>query len=110
VWRSVNPQKKRLEGLYKVFAGSVSSLNEVPVGNEEIKMVFYGDPKEIKKYIDDQLNPDLHDDTNRTSGTILYLTRIMIRSIRALSDFDRALLKAELLSRVPIGSVKDQIQ
>jgi hypothetical protein len=75
-------------------------------------MIFYGDEDEIQKEIDYRLDPDnfVEEDANREEFDLLDLGRIMIRSIRALPEFDRALLGARLQGRVPQGSETDVIQ
>ena len=75
-------------------------------------MIFYGDEDEIQKEIDYRLDPDnfVEEDANREEFDLLDLGRIMIRSIRALPEFDRALLEARLQGRVPQGSETDVIQ
>lgn len=56
--------------------------------------------------LDRQLDPDLHDaETDakiargEMAGTMTDIARVLIRSIRAMSEFDRALLKARLLGK-----------
>ncbi len=74
-------------------------------------MLFYGNEDEIQREIDCRLDPDnfVEEDRNRTSGDLIDLARMFIRSVRALPEFDRVLLKADLQGRVP-SSVTARIQ
>ena len=68
------------------------------------------DSRKQKMY--DPLDPDnfVEEDANRTECNLTDLGRMIIRSIRALPDFDKALLRAKLEGRVPQGSETDVIQ
>src|ERR1017187_9617811 len=60
---------------------------------------------EAQRQIDRLLDPDdpvlLESDRNRTKGTLTDITRIMLRSIRAMSEAEKAEIRAHLNKVLP---------
>jgi hypothetical protein len=63
------------------------------------------DSPEAREEIDRLLDPDdpvlLESDRNRTKGTLTDITRIMLRSIRAMSEAEKAEIRAHLNKVLP---------
>ena len=67
--------------------------------------MIFPDTPEARDVIDRQLDPDdpmlLESDRNRVHGDLLDLTRIMLRSIRAMSEAEKAEIRAHLNKVLP---------
>ena len=65
----------------------------------------FPDTPEARREIDRQLDPDdpmlLESDRNRVHGDLADLTRIMLRSIRAMSEAEKAEIRAHLNKVLP---------
>src|ERR1019366_5176764 len=67
--------------------------------------MIFPDTPEARREIDRQFDPDdpmlLESDRNRVHGDLLDLTRIMLRSIRAMSEAEKAEIRAHLNKVLP---------
>ena len=67
--------------------------------------MIFPDTPEVRRGIDRQLDPDdpilLESDRNRVHGDLADLTRIMLRSIRAMSEAEKAEIRAHLNKVLP---------
>jgi hypothetical protein len=75
--------------------------------------MIFPDTPEARDEIDRQLDPDdpvlLESDRNRRTGTLEDLTRIMLRSIRAMSPIEKQSVRDALDKKLPSGFTADDI-